>query len=189
MLYNSPRAATIICKNDCVLWSLDRETFNSIIKESSINKRDKYFQFLKSVNIFKSFDNYDILHICDALKQKTYSKGDYIIKQNDIGDELFLIKEGNAKATLNNMFKSQSSNISNKDNSNNNQIEVKRYEKGDYFGELALIKNEPRAANVIAISEYCTVLSLDRKTFKRLLGSLEDILKKNSQKFMYYKKN
>ena len=87
------------------------------------------------------------------------------------------------------MFKSQSSNISNKDNSNNNQIEVKRYEKGDYFGELALIKNEPRAANVIAISEYCTVLSLDRKTFKRLLGSLEDILKKNSQKFMYFKKN
>ena len=28
--------------------------------------------------------------------------------------------------------------------------EVLAYKKGDYFGELALLKNEPRAANIIA---------------------------------------
>lgn len=32
LLYNAPRAATIIAKTDCELWSLERQTFTSIIK-------------------------------------------------------------------------------------------------------------------------------------------------------------
>lgn len=56
--------------------------------------------------------------------------------------------------------------------------EVMHYKVGDYFGERALIKNEPRAANVIAKTE-CTVVSMDRHSFKRLMGPLEDILKRN----------
>ncbi len=56
--------------------------------------------------------------------------------------------------------------------------EVFKYKVGDYFGERALIQNEPRAANIIA-QEDLTVLSLDRHSFKRLLGNMEDILKRN----------
>jgi len=56
--------------------------------------------------------------------------------------------------------------------------EVFRYKAGDYFGERALIKNEPRAANIIALSNL-KVLSLDRHSFKRLMGNMEEILKRN----------
>ena len=52
------------------------------------------------------------------------------------------------------------------------------YTVGDYFGERALMKDEPRAANVVAKTQ-CTVVSLDRHSFKRLLGPLEEILKRN----------
>ena len=51
------------------------------------------------------------------------------------------------------------------------------YSSGDYFGERALMKNEPRAANVIAKTD-CVVLCLDRHSFKRLVGPIEDILKR-----------
>ena len=35
LLYNAPRAATIVCKSPtCSLWSLDRGTFNHIIKRA-----------------------------------------------------------------------------------------------------------------------------------------------------------
>ena len=36
LLYNAPRAATITAKTDSVLWSLDRDTFNAIVKNAAI---------------------------------------------------------------------------------------------------------------------------------------------------------
>ena len=39
LLYNSPRAATIIAKTKSVCFTLDRECFNDIVKEGSVKKR------------------------------------------------------------------------------------------------------------------------------------------------------
>jgi len=36
LLYNAPRAATIIANDDCVTWALDRETFNNIVKDAAM---------------------------------------------------------------------------------------------------------------------------------------------------------
>ncbi len=49
LLYNAPRAATIIADTDCVLWSLDRNTFNHIVKDAASKKREKYESFLTKV--------------------------------------------------------------------------------------------------------------------------------------------
>lgn len=46
LLYNSPRAATIIADTESLLWCLDRETFNYIVKDASHKKREKYENFL-----------------------------------------------------------------------------------------------------------------------------------------------
>lgn len=51
LLYNAPRAATIISDTDSLLYGLDRETFNFIVKESAIAKRRKYEDFLNSVEV------------------------------------------------------------------------------------------------------------------------------------------
>jgi CRP-like cAMP-binding protein len=46
---------------------------------------------------------------------------------------------------------------------------------GDYFGEMALLLEEPRHANVIAMEEVST-LTLNRHQFIQLLGPLRDLL-------------
>lgn len=169
LLYNAPRAATITAKTECTLWSLDRATFNHIVKDAAAKKREKYEEFLKSVKILSSMDHYERSKLADAIKEEKFKAAEYIIKEGDQGNVFYMIIEGEAIATkvLQEGAPPQ---------------EVMKYAKGDYFGERALLKNEPRAANVIAKNE-CTTVSLDRHTFKRLLGPLEDILKRNMEHY------
>lgn len=51
LLYNAPRAATIISKTDSILWSLDRECFNNIVKDAAIKRRETYEEFLIKVDL------------------------------------------------------------------------------------------------------------------------------------------
>ena len=53
----------------------------------------------------------------------------------------------------------------------------KKFVKWDYFGELSLLRNAPRVANAMVVTD-CKVLTLDRSAFKRLLVPFEDILKR-----------
>eukprot|EP00355_Strombidium_rassoulzadegani_P008281 CAMPEP_0168619014 /NCGR_PEP_ID=MMETSP0449_2-20121227/6379_1 /TAXON_ID=1082188 /ORGANISM="Strombidium rassoulzadegani, Strain ras09" /LENGTH=331 /DNA_ID=CAMNT_0008659927 /DNA_START=201 /DNA_END=1196 /DNA_ORIENTATION=- len=101
LLYNAPRAATITCKSaDCELWSLDRNTFNHIIKQAVQKKREKYDDFLERVEILKMMEKYERTKIADAFKEQWFDAGDYIIKQGDKdGSEFFMIIEGNIIAT------------------------------------------------------------------------------------------
>ena len=87
LLYNAPRAATITAESDEVItWVLDRETFNHIVKEAAQKKREKYENFLKNVEILSTIEPYELMQISDALKTATFKKGDYIIKEGEMGD-------------------------------------------------------------------------------------------------------
>ncbi|KAF7456640.1 cAMP-dependent protein kinase regulatory subunit [Cryptosporidium felis] len=163
LLYNCPRAASVVAKSDCLLWALDRETFNHIVKGSASKRISTYEAFLKEVEILKTMDVYELNKLTMVLKSSVFEDGQEIIKQGETGDTFYLIITGNAVAL--------------KDN-----VEVMKYKRGDYFGELALLRNTPRAATVKAVGK-CKVAFLDRKAFKRLLGPVEDILKRNTDKY------
>jgi len=172
LLYNAPRAASIYAKSDdCILWALDRETFNNIVKEASIKKREIYLKFLSSVGILQTLKENEIQSIADAIKEEKVKKDENIINQGEMGDKFYILEEGKAKA-----IKTFEDNVTN---------EVFSYGEGDYFGELALMRDEPRAATVKAVTD-CTFLSLERESFKRLLGPLENLLKKNSELYQMY---
>ena len=171
LLYNAPRAATITATSDSALMKLDRGTFNHIVKDAAQRKREKYENFLQSVPILESMEPYERSKLGDAVKEECFNAGDLIIRQGDTGDNFYMISEGTAKAM--------------KRSADGTEAEVKTYQSGHYFGERALLMNDLRAASIVATSAS-KCLTLNRATFKRLLGPLDVILMRNMEEYKKY---
>ena len=102
LLYNAPRAATITTLEECVLWQLDRDTFNHIVKDSAVRRREKYEAFLEKVQIFSTMEPYERSKLADAFNEVKINAGDRIINQGEDGFDLYLLQEGEAYATISN---------------------------------------------------------------------------------------
>lgn len=128
LLYNSPRAATVITATKSYLYCLDRATFNHIVKDSAFKKRDKYQNFLKSVKVLEQMDLYERSQIADCIREGYFKPNEYVIRQGEIGDTFYIVVEGEAVATRNLPEFGK-------------EEVLMHYKGGDYFGELALLKN------------------------------------------------
>lgn len=99
LMYNAPRAATVIATEDCVLWALDRVTFRRILMENTSKKRRMYERFLEELPLLTSLEPYERHKIADALESVTYEDGNVVIKQGDAGDAFYIIEAGEATVT------------------------------------------------------------------------------------------
>merc|ERR1719156_472764 len=81
LLYNCPRAASVVSRDKCTLWQLDRETFNHIVKDAAQKKREKHEKFLKEVQLLSEMDAYSRSQIADALKEEDFKDGEVIVKE------------------------------------------------------------------------------------------------------------
>ena len=108
--------------------------------------------------------------MADALKEEWFEADDLIIKEGDaVGDKFYMLIEGEAVATKV-LEPGKPATV------------VKHYGPGGYFGERSLLKDLPRAANIVCKSQV-QVVSLDRAAFKRLMGPLEEILSRNETEY------
>ncbi|KAI5076571.1 hypothetical protein GOP47_0008636 [Adiantum capillus-veneris] len=146
LLYGSPRAATVKATTDCTLWAMDRVTFRSILLQTTSSQRKMYEKFLEDVPLLKSLDKYERAAISDVLNTEYFEAGQNIIVEGQAGNKFYLLEEGEAEAKKGGKV-------------------LMRYKRGDYFGELALLNNKPRAATVCAVTK-CKCASIDRQSFK-----------------------
>ena len=90
----------------------------------------------------------------------SYAPGAVLCRENAAEDRFYMILEGEAEVTK---------------NINNSEVRLlKTLGPGDFFGEMALIHNAPRAATVVAKSSL-TTLELDKAGFDRVLHNSSSI--------------
>jgi CRP-like cAMP-binding protein len=91
----------------------------------------------------------------DPLKdsQLTYAAGDRIFSQGELGTEMFIIQEGEVEIVKHIGGESHT---------------LSRLEKGDFFGEMAVLEAMPRTADAVAASEV-RVVAINGSRFDEML--------------------
>ncbi|XP_068614364.1 cAMP-dependent protein kinase type II-beta regulatory subunit-like [Brachionichthys hirsutus] len=170
LMYNTPRAATIAATSPGALWCLDRLSFRRIIVKNNAKKRKLYEAFIETLPLLTSLELSERMKVVDVISTKVYSDSQQIIAQGDLADCFYVVESGQVRIT---MKRSRT-----KKDQEEEELDIATCSRGQYFGELALVTNKPRAASAYAVgSVKCLVI--DVKAFERLLGPCMDIMKRN----------
>ncbi len=113
---------------------------------------------IEKVSIFKNASDLFKQEIALSLKPIFLTPGDCIFKAGDEGDKMYFVVNGE----LNTLTQSEDKILT--------QLNV-----GDYFGEIALFKNQARSATVKALT-YCDIYSLDKASFDKLISKYPRVI-------------
>jgi CRP-like cAMP-binding protein len=105
---------------------------------------------LKAVQFFSSMSDEDLAAVAQQTDEMSVAAGTVLAREGDLGDQFFVIESGTAEVTR-------------------GGAPVAKLGAGDFFGEIALIREERRTATVTATSPMVLIVmtgssfrSLDR---------------------------
>jgi len=112
------------------------------------------------MGMLKKLDVAQKKSVAEALVEKYFNQHDVIIRQGDPGNTFYILYEGVVSVT--------------KDGTA--LVSLDASDAVQFFGEGALLKNEPRAATITVTSSHAKALAMDRHAFELLLGQVHDQL-------------
>jgi voltage-gated potassium channel len=123
---------------------------------TELRKRDFIvtWQTVAAVPLFESLDATRIADIARLLKTQILPARQVVVRRGEAADAMFFIMSGEVEVDV--------------------EPAPVRLGKGEFFGEIALIKDISRTATVITISE-CRLLSLDVNDFRRLMDQYPEL--------------
>jgi len=169
LLHGTSRTATVKATTYVVVFAMTYSTFNTYLKQQFSIKRNQYEPILSRASILHGSSSYDRALMIDSMVEVNFSDQQPVIRQGDAGQHFYIITKGQAKATK--LYPNQTK-----------YVEVLRYDDNGYFGELALMNNEPRAASITAQGELKCVM-WDRSQFTRLFGPYFPVFEKNAANY------
>jgi len=115
---------------------------------------------LHKVPLFASLPAGELQAFSELVREKSYPKSSVILFENDPGDSLYLVAGGQVKVVL--------------IGEEGREVILSMLGPGSFFGEMALIDDEPRSAHVIAM-EDSSLLVLRREDFQARLRTSPEV--------------
>ena len=110
---------------------------------------------LKGVSFFSSISEQDLAAVAEQADEMSVTAGSVLAREGDVGDKFFVIESGTAEV-------------------NRSGEPVAKLGAGDFFGEIALIREERRTATVTATSPMVLIV-MTGSSFRSLDTSRPEI--------------
>lgn len=163
LLTNAPRKATVLALSEVLLLECSIEVFHKYLGDLRDLKNMWKIENLMKLPLFSKLSRNDLCDLAACLTEKTYEPGEIVFKQGDDGNSFYIIENGNCS-----VVKSQTG-------VKGQLKEIARLTSGQYFGERALLCEDPRAATIVAKTNL-KLFELRRSDFFKRLKNVHDIL-------------
>jgi HEAT repeat protein/ATP/ADP translocase len=120
----------------------------------TINEIDTML-LLRRVPLFQGLDPEDLQRIAGTCSEHVFPAGEALVREGEIGSELFVIVEGTVEVV--------------RGEPDGTTRRIRGYDAGDHIGELAVLRDRPRAASVIAEGHGVRALMIDGENLKAIL--------------------
>ena len=129
-----------------------------------VEKREN-IKLFEQIPLLKNLHKWEKSKIAEHLQFRDYEEGDIIVLEGDEADEFYIVKDGVVDISV--------------DAGNGKSKVLSTITRRGWFGELALLKDQPRNATAIART-HVQCLVLVKHDFIRLIGTLEEVLNRGN---------
>lgn len=112
-------------------------------------------KFIQQIDFFSQLSEEKLEIVLNAFEAKNFQKNDLIMNQGDVGDGMYVIIFGEVDVIRDNKV-------------------IAQLKNEDFFGELALVANEPRSATIKATSDNLSTFFLSKAGFDQIKDELGD---------------
>ena len=115
--------------------------------------------FLRRVPLFAHIETADLKQIAQIASEHLYGDGDFIARQAEIGNEMFIIMSGEVRVVVR--------------TTESQDRELARRQPGEVVGEMSILSQEPRMASLVAVGDVRT-LTVEQRQFEGILRERPD---------------
>ena len=115
---------------------------------------------LRRVPLFERLEPEDLQRIAMATVEQSFGPHATIMREGEAGQDLFVLLEGHVHVT--------------RREPDGSERRVRDYVAGDHIGELAVLRDRPRSATVVAASQGVRALVIDGEGLRAILRERPD---------------
>jgi CRP-like cAMP-binding protein/Fe-S-cluster-containing hydrogenase component 2 len=142
-IYGTPRSATIVAERHCYVLEMLRNVLDSILRDAQFQE-DTDREYVQSVlqnhlaglPLFRDLTPEQLAEVRAQVRLKRLAEGQVVCRKGDPSDCIYIVRRGVVKVLL--------------DDAGGTETVLTYHARGDFFGEMGVILNQPRSATCVA---------------------------------------